>query len=75
MQAQNGLDIYVTFFPHSPFGNIGVVLHNATEIHYGFADLNRIAFESDIHDTGSTYDVIWIKEFEAKISSKTSEEF
>lgn len=51
---------------------------NVTEIHYNFkpaARKNRIAFESSIHATGSTYDISDIAEFEALRETEKAEAF
>lgn len=50
---------------HGIFGNVD--LDGITEIHMGYSD-GKIAFESDIHSTGNTYDTKNILEFEAKVS-------
>jgi len=54
-----------------------VQFHNVTEIHYNYPQsfhnkrrTRRVAFESDIHGTGITYDLDWgrmyVIEFEAR---------
>ncbi len=56
---------------------------NVTEIHWNYnAESSsrgdrkaRVAFESDIHGTGSTYDVDWIAEFEATVETEQAPEF
>jgi len=61
---------------HKQFGEIE--LRNVTEIHYCYPDIlgkKRIAFESDIHTTGITYDVTDVLEFEAKSADKIHESF
>ena len=54
------------------------VLRNVTEIHYGYPSVQkrkRIAFESDIHGTGCTYEVNDINEFEATPETEKAENF
>ena len=57
------------------------VLRNVTKIHYNyqnyqsFAGNNRVAFESDIHDTSLTCPVSDIKEFEATLETKIAKDF
>ena len=73
MAKQMGNDVTLK---HAQFGN--VELHNVTEIHYCYPDIlgkQRIAFESDIHTTGITYDVTDVLEFEAKSADKIHESF
>lgn len=51
------------------------VLRNITEIHYGYkSSLKRkgIAFESNIHETGCTYDIVDIEEFETESETEIS---
>ena len=51
------------------------VMHNVTEIHYGYSSSfkqKRIAFESDIHGTGCTYNVCDIDEFETELEIAVS---
>ena len=61
---------------HKQFGKL--ILHNVTEIHYRYPDplgWQKIAFESDIHNTGITYDVVDVLEFESKVATKKHESF
>jgi hypothetical protein len=56
-----------------------VILHNVTEVHYGYS-LLKVAFESDIHGTGTTYHLderwpMYLKEFQAKPATELAEEF
>jgi len=53
------------------------IIRNVTEIHYGYDSPlpNRIAFESDIHHTGCTYDFDEIKEFETSLEEEKAKEF
>lgn len=54
-------------FKHRYFGV--VTLNNVTEVHWGYPLLggvarNRVAFESDLHGTGATYEIADILEME-----------
>ena len=55
------------------------VLRNVTEIHYrypsSYAGEARVAFESDIHQTGCTYKISDIEEFETSLETEIAEEF
>ena len=57
--------------------NIKETLRNITEIHYNYKSIvgERIAFESDIHQTGITYPIKDIKEFEATLEDEKAEKF
>jgi len=50
------------------------VLHNVTEIHMGYRP-GRIAFESDIHGTGCTYDTSQIVEMEVRPATHKAKAF
>lgn len=62
-------------------------LRNVTEIHYNYDGIfpklfrkKQVAFESDIHHTGITYDLeenptLWIKEFEARLETEKAGAF
>ena len=58
---------------------IPTVLRNVTEIHYrypsSYAGEARVAFESDIHQTGCTYKVSDIEEFETSLETEIADEF
>lgn len=58
---------------------IPTVLRNVTEIHYNYpssyAGEARVAFESDIHQTGCTYKISDIEEFETSLETEIAEEF
>ena len=56
---------------------IPAVLRNVTEIHYKYcrAGEARVAFESDIHQTGCTYKISDIEEFETSLETEIAEEF
>ena len=58
---------------------IPTVLRNVTEIHYNYPSFfpadARIAFESDIHSTGCTYNLSDIEEFETSLETEIAEEF
>ena len=49
-------------------------LRNVTEIHWNYRQ-GRIAFESDIHGTGITYDTQDVVEFEATLETDVAREF
>lgn len=54
------------------------VLRNVTEIHYRYnsvSNVDKIAFESDIHGTGITYAVSDIREFSTSLESSIANEF
>lgn len=69
-----GMNVIIT---HKQFGTI--TLDNVTEIHYIYNHIGteapRIAFESDIHGTGNTYEVADLLEFEAKTTDVEAEHF
>jgi hypothetical protein len=50
---------------------------NVTEVHYGYKSYSktRIAFESDIHQTGCTWDFNQIEEFEVTPETEKAESF
>jgi hypothetical protein len=54
-----------------------VTYRNVTEIHssYPTIDGDRIAFESDVHSTGCTWERSRIAEFEAKAESEEANAF
>ena len=76
---RSSIRVRIWFANDSSYAKEGVrdtVLHNITEIHYQYpksyaAAPDRVAFESDIDGTGSTYDLADIKEFEARIQIGT----
>lgn len=53
------------------------VYHNVTEVHYKYpeGDANRMAVESDIHGTGSTFPLAEIAEFEVTPETAQQEAF
>lgn len=68
-----GMSVQITFSTTGCFAGGTATLHNVTEIHYNYPSARkavRIAFESDIHHTGFTYDLTDIAEFEAKLEPK-----
>lgn len=69
-----GFNVKIWFKKDSPFGEVTEIRHNVTEIHYLYDPLigekDSVAFESDIHLTGGTLKVKYIKEFEAKLATK-----
>lgn len=62
-----GFRVKIRFSPNSALALIGgpspETLRNVTEIHMGYRP-GRIAFESDVHGTGNTYDTDDIAEYE-----------
>lgn len=64
------MDVKIYFNDDSPYGQSSDTLKNITEIHYNYSpdiwNEPRIAFESDIEQTGYTYQIKHIREFEAK---------
>ena len=50
------------------------ILHNVTEIHWNYRE-GRVAFESDIHGTGITYDTQDVIEFEAVLETDVARRF
>lgn len=54
-----------------------IQLRNVTEIHYSYPSYvgKRIAFESDIHSTGTIFPVNKIAEFETKLECEKAEDF
>ena len=56
-------------------------LRNVTEVHYRYpgGDPDRVAFETDIHGTGITYDVVpgrmWVRSFEVLPETELAESF
>ncbi len=55
------------------------MFRNVTEIHWDYCSVRshsrKVAFESDVHATGQTYDVDWIAEFEAVLETEEAPEF
>lgn len=66
-----GFKVRVRFAEGSPYhrhGDSETVIENVTEIHWRYPTAMptpRVAFESDIDNTGYTYEVAHIAEFEA----------
>ena len=55
-------------------------LFNVTETHYNFKQndqpgIPRIAFESDVHNTGVLFDLCDIAEFEGKATNQVADQF
>ena len=77
MSENLGIDVQVKFSQDGAFHGAETTFHNITKIHYGYESLlgvgTRIAFESDVHGTGNTYDISDIAEFESKPATKKSE--
>ena len=73
-----GMRVKLQFSADGAFGNEVEVLRNVTEVHYGYAsifDENRVAIESDIHQTGNTYALNDIAEFEVFPEIEPAESF
>lgn len=80
MSNQFGFNVSVRFSPTSPFAGETQIYRNVTEIHWRYSSIlhtpgTRVAFESDIHSTGVTYEVSDIAEFEAVIETEEAEYF
>lgn len=74
----HGVKVVIQFEIASRFSGQTVTLRNVTEIHYNYPSASpgsRVAFESDIHGTGITYDVDDILEFETKLEDQEAETF
>ena len=57
------MKVRVTFKKESPvYPGKEEIFENVTEIHYNYNNSGRIAFECE--DTGYTYQIEWITEFE-----------
>ena len=73
-----GFDVHIWFKEGTPYG-VDEIRHNITEIHYLYGDMlnkrDKVAFESDIHGTGGTIKIEYIKEFEAKIATKIADHY
>lgn len=73
-----GFDVVIQYKVDSPFGAVKETRHNVTEIHYAFDGItgrDSVAFESNIHGTGGNVKIDYIKEFEAKLATKLSENY
>ena len=72
-----GFKVKMKFSEASPFKGAEQTLRNVTEIHYKYPSVcgNSVAFESDVHQTGLTYQLGWIAEFEAITESEKAEKF
>jgi hypothetical protein len=60
-----GVHVWMRFRNGSIYGYSEQELPNITEIHYGYRG-TRVAFESNVHSTGFTYDICDIDEFETR---------
>lgn len=49
-------------------------LHNITEVHFGYRP-GHVAFESDVHGTGATYEVADTAEFKVALAQRLADEF
>jgi len=57
------MKVRIKFNPDSPFkAGEEEILENLIEIHFNYNNSGKIAFEQE--DTGCTYEINWIKEFE-----------
>ena len=52
-----------------------VEYRNVTEIHYNYDRSDRVAFESDIHNTGISWDIFRVKEFTFTLETEKAEHF
>lgn len=63
IKTEFGMKVRVKFSKTGRFGSLVEAwqeFRNVTEVHYGYlspVSPTRIAFESDIHETGCTYDI------------------
>lgn len=71
---QFGFRVKITLYLRESGGIDTAWLHNVTEIHWNYRP-GRVAFESDVHGTGITYDTQDIAEFEATLESDVAREF
>ena len=69
-----GIAVKIRFSDGCPLQGLEDTLRNVSEIHYNYRP-GRIAFESDLHGTGITYDVSWISEFETRPEESIADEF
>jgi hypothetical protein len=75
-----GMKVTIKFKKNSIYNGSTSILHNITEIHHNYntvyaSEGERIAFESDIHSTGCTYEVNDIQEYMTSLESEKSESF
>ena len=73
-----GMRVDITFKKDSPFKEITEDYRNVTEIHYCYPshmEKKRVAFESDIHGTGVTQPISYIKEFETILETEKAKRF
>jgi len=72
-----GMNVKIKFHEGGTFGKANTTLYNVTEVHYNYPSLdnNRVAFESDVHGTGCTYDCTDIHEFEVTPATKRHDAF
>lgn len=84
MQTDNfGFNVRIKFQQNSIYWSWThqeTTLHNVTEIHFNYDNgghkyTNRVAFESNIHGTGNTYDISDILEFESILATELHKEF
>jgi len=64
------MKVRLKFKKESPFDGVETILTKITEIHYNYQSISpyiQIAFESNIEQTGYTYNFEHIEEFEADI--------
>lgn len=72
-----GFKVYIKFSDVWLGEKRDATLRNVTEIHYNPDKYGapQIAFESDIHQTGATYFINTINEFEATLKTKIEDKF
>ena len=74
-----GMKINVKLNPLLKFKSKKIVYRNVTEIHYKYPSLTgerkSVAFESDIHGTGCTWQLADIDEFETELETKKAKNF
>jgi hypothetical protein len=78
-----GCKVTIKYNPSGIFGGLNhdtAILRNITEIHYNYNSYfhitdNRIAFESDLHHTGITYNLSDLLEFETELETELANKF
>ena len=79
----HGMKVKIKFSDESPYMDIKKeILRNITEIHFNYNQKHpqcytpgiKIAFESDIHHTGVTYNFEYIQEFETELETEINED-
>ena len=75
--TEYGFNVIIKFKPNKKYSGTWM-LRNVTEVHYlydKYLDETRVAFESDIHDTGRTNEVNDIEQIIIQCSDKKYENF